>query len=184
MQLLIVRHADAGDAGDWARAGNADHLRPLSAKGRKQMAAVAEALRGLVPECARIVSSPYVRALETAEFLRDAYRLGPAETTRTLEPSESPEQFADWLREHPASGVTGVTGHEPHLSTFVTWLLAGSRESRVRVRKAAACLVTLDDAVRAGESELQWLMGPDQLAALSSVGRGGPGRDRAPRSSR
>lgn len=169
MQLLIVRHADAGDAEEWARStGRPDSERQLSAKGEQQMGDVAKALVSLVPECARVVSSPYVRARETALYLTEAYGLDDAITTETLEPEAAPEQFADWLTQHPAraKAVTAVTGHEPHLSTFITWLVAGTRDSRVRMKKAGACLLRVDD-VRAGEAELLWLLTPDQMKAMA-----------------
>jgi phosphohistidine phosphatase len=167
MQLLVVRHADAGDQREFAKTGKADDQRPLSTKGHRQMTEVSEALVKLVPEITRVVSSPYVRAVQTAGYVRSAYSVDKEITTEKLEPDVAPEQFAEWLRDHPMRGVTVIVGHEPQLSTFVTWLLAGSRDSRVHMRKAGACLLRLDDKIRAGESELEWLMGPDQLGALA-----------------
>ena len=168
MQLLVVRHADAGDKREFAQqTGKPDDQRPLSTKGHQQMVAVADALVKIVPECTRVVSSPYVRATQTAGYVRAAYGIEKEITTEMLEPDVSPEQTAEWLRDNPARGVTAIVGHEPHLSTFVTWLLAGSRDSRVNMRKAGACLLRLDDKVRAGESELQWFLSPDQLAAIA-----------------
>src|SRR5256885_7089927 len=102
MQLLVVRHADAGDQREFAQqTGKPDDQRPLSTKGHQQMTAVAEALLALVPECTRVVSSPYVRAVQTADYVRSAYDIEKEITTEMLEPDATPEQCADWLRAHP-----------------------------------------------------------------------------------
>ena len=64
MTLLLIRHASAGDADDWQ---GDDRLRPLDAKGRRQ----AEALVALLAEfdLNRVVSSPYLRCVQTVEPL-------------------------------------------------------------------------------------------------------------------
>ena len=70
MTLLLVRHASAGDANDWQ---GDDRLRPLDAKGRRQ----AEALILLLAEfdLDRVVSSPYLRCVQTVEPLARAREL-------------------------------------------------------------------------------------------------------------
>jgi phosphohistidine phosphatase SixA len=61
---VLVRHASAGDRDDWA---GDDRLRPLDARGRRQANELAELLAGL--GLRRVVSSPYVRCVETVEPL-------------------------------------------------------------------------------------------------------------------
>jgi len=67
---VLVRHASAGKRADW---GRDDRLRPLDARGRRQAAALVELLR--VVAVRRVVSSPYVRCLETVEPLAAALGL-------------------------------------------------------------------------------------------------------------
>jgi 8-oxo-dGTP diphosphatase len=69
MSVILLRHAWAGEKGDW---GGDDALRPLDERGRRQ-ALVLRALsrRGI----SRIVSSPYVRCVETIEPLAHALQL-------------------------------------------------------------------------------------------------------------
>jgi 8-oxo-dGTP diphosphatase len=62
MTIFVVRHAKAGQRDAW---DDADELRPLSGKGRKQADALAERFLALHPT--RLVSSPYVRCRETLE---------------------------------------------------------------------------------------------------------------------
>jgi len=67
---VLVRHASAGDRHGWA---GDDRLRPLDARGRRQAAQLVELLRPL--DMRRVVSSPYVRCVETVEPLAAALGL-------------------------------------------------------------------------------------------------------------
>src|SRR4051812_9381486 len=101
MKLVIVRHADAGDADEFAKkTGKPDALRPLTDKGRKQTKDIADGLRSLVPSCDLIASSPYTRAQEPAEILIGAYKQRATETTGVLEPSAAPADLEEWIKDH------------------------------------------------------------------------------------
>ena len=166
MELLIVRHADAGDREEFAKTGQPDHLRPLTKKGQKQMRVAAAALVQLVPRASIIVTSPYVRAVETQRIVSEAYGNTPrVETSDTLEPERPPADFAKWLRAQDAAVVIAV-GHEPQLSTAASWFM-GLGESRVELKKAGACLLEFDDQPMKGAGTLRWLMTSRQLKALS-----------------
>lgn len=163
MKLLIVRHADAGDAAEFAKTGQSDDRRPLSEKGRKQMTDAAEGLKELVPSADLLVTSPYVRAVQTAEIVSAAYGTLVQETTRTLEPEVAPGEFEAWLRERGDHEVVIAVGHEPHLSTLATYLMCGSDDSRIEMKKGGACLLVFDKRVKRASGTLRWLMGPKQL---------------------
>ena len=168
MQLLIVRHADAGDAEEFSKTGKPDSERPLSAKGRKQIRVAAKALVDLVPDVAVIVTSPYVRAVETHDALRAAYGKGvESATTETLEPERPPDAFARWLRDRAETEVIAAVGHEPHLGTLVTWLMTGSEDSRVQLKKGGACLLEFEDDPKKGNAMLRWLLTPRELDAIA-----------------
>ncbi len=61
---ILVRHASAGSRHRWA---DDDRLRPLDDRGRRQAAEIAVALGGL--DLRRVVSSPYLRCIQTVEPL-------------------------------------------------------------------------------------------------------------------
>jgi len=67
MDLLVIRHAIAGDRAEWAKTGRPDQERPITNEGRERMAVNAQALRRLVPELDLLATSPFVRAVETAD---------------------------------------------------------------------------------------------------------------------
>jgi phosphohistidine phosphatase SixA len=75
-RVLLIRHAEAGDRDRWA---GDDRLRPLTRRGRRQARALVEQL-GAYP-VARILSSPYVRCVQSVEPLGEARGL-------TVEPTE------------------------------------------------------------------------------------------------
>ena len=64
--MLLIRHAQAGSRKDWS---GDDRQRPLNAKGERQAAALVRRLRLWRPS--RILSSPYVRCLQTVQALAD-----------------------------------------------------------------------------------------------------------------
>lgn len=167
MRLVIIRHADAGDRDDWERTGRPDAERPLSPRGVEQMRGAAKGLVALVRAIDLIVTSPYTRAVQTAEIVRDAYggnvRL---ETSSTLEPDEHPESLAEWLRKRGDAENVAVVGHEPHLGILATWLIAGSDDSHIDMKKGGACCIEFKKAPRKGDGALRWFMGPKQLARL------------------
>jgi phosphohistidine phosphatase SixA len=70
VRAVLVRHAAAGDRD---RFDGDDRLRPLTARGRRQAGALVETLTGL--EVDRILSSPYLRCVETVEPLAEALGL-------------------------------------------------------------------------------------------------------------
>ena len=78
MTSVLLRHASAGHRDDWP---GADRLRPLDARGRLQAAALVEILSPL--DVRRVLSSPYVRCIETVQPLAAALDL-PVELDRRL----------------------------------------------------------------------------------------------------
>jgi 8-oxo-(d)GTP phosphatase len=76
--VRVVRHAKAKNRVEWTEP---DELRPLTKRGRRQAAGLAERLRGERPE--RLVSSPYLRCVQTLDELARALDL-PIETTELL----------------------------------------------------------------------------------------------------
>jgi phosphohistidine phosphatase len=164
MRLIIIRHADAGDAEEWARTGNPDSQRPLSEKGREQFQRAAPGLMRLVPRVDLIASSPYTRALQTAELLPDGFAERSARAvTDSLVPDAPLADFVQWLRAQGSAEIVAAVGHEPHLSTMATWLIAGVEESRLKLKKGGACLISFDKRPAGKKGTLHWLATPGQL---------------------
>jgi phosphohistidine phosphatase len=167
MELIIVRHAIATERGDAAYANDDD--RPLTPDGIHKFRAAARGLKALGVRLDRIVSSPLVRARQTAEILRDTVASDlDLDFSKHLAPGGD---YAALIREVAALGVerVAVVGHEPHLSGFAShMLLAGAGRASILLKKGAAALVSFDGPAAAGAGTLEWLLQP---SALRDVGR-------------
>jgi phosphohistidine phosphatase len=171
MNLLVIRHAIAEDREVFAASGRSDDQRPLTEAGRSKMRRAAEGLRLTCPRVAVLASSPLLRARETAEIVAPALRVTRVEIVEALRPDRAFEELTDWLRGRVAPNgediAAAVVGHEPHLSGLVTWLMTGSSESRIELKKGGACLLEFDRAPAAGAAILRWALTPSQLRGLA-----------------
>lgn len=112
MELTLVRHAIAEDGPD-------DAARPLSKKGRKRFEQSVKTLGALGFGFERVLHSPKRRAVETAELLRPLCK-GELQATPLLAREPGVELWALLEGERVA-----VVGHEPHLSSLLSWLVTG-----------------------------------------------------------
>ena len=165
-QLLVVRHANALDAAEWARNHPDDAGRPLTSEGKKKMKRVAQALRTLVPDIQLLAASPFTRAVETAEILAAAYDGLEPVVVPVLAPAQSPEDVTRWLVGERRHETVAIVGHEPGLGRVASWLLARSERSFIEIKKGAALLLAFPDAVDAAAATLLWSLTPAQLRAL------------------
>ncbi|MEP6690010.1 MAG: histidine phosphatase family protein [Gemmatimonadaceae bacterium] len=168
ISLLVVRHAIAVDADVYARDHNDDDLRPLTKDGRERMDRAARGLARIAPPIVTLASSSLVRAVQTADIL--APHFAPAERVQTdaLAPGEKPAKLLQWLRARRPSGAVAIVGHESHLGSLVSWLLASSDTPFVELKKGGACLVEFPGDLRAGSAMLRWVLTPAQLRRLGA----------------
>lgn len=102
-QVNLVRHAAAGDRAEWK---GDDRKRPLTDKGRRQAVAIADRLERRM--ATGILSSPYIRCIETGEPL--AGRLGLAvEKTAFLEEGSDGSGFFGYVAERPGEELVMVS---------------------------------------------------------------------------
>jgi phosphohistidine phosphatase len=116
-----------------------------------------------------LVSSPYLRARQTADIVAQA--LGLAEGPRLsplLAPDGNPRDLIEELRgDRSAAQHVVLVGHEPYLSRLISTLLTGHQNLPVAMKKGGLC--TLDiDKLRFGRcARLAWLLTPRQLRRLA-----------------
>ena len=167
MKLLVIRHAIAMDSEEFADTGETDDRRPLTNYGAKRMRKNAKGLRTLIDRIDRFATSPLTRAIETAEIISEVFSIDQAELCAALVPRMALEEFEEWARERTDTDVLAIVGHEPHLSVLVTWLMTGSQESRIQLKKGGACLLEFESAPRRNSATLLWLLTPRQLRDLA-----------------
>jgi phosphohistidine phosphatase len=157
MILYFLRHGLAEERENW---GEEDSLRPLTDKGVKQMIQSAEAINDLVPDIDLILTSPYLRARQTAEIV--AKRLGLKDIFRDdtrLAPGFDVIQLSMILKEHVGSKALLFVGHEPDFSQVVSDVIGGGQ---IVVKKGGLVrldLITLDPP----KGWLIWLIPPRAL---------------------
>jgi phosphohistidine phosphatase len=158
LELYLVRHADAGDSSLWA---GDDAERPLSKKGRRQVKALARTLKDLDLRVDAVISSPLLRAAQTAKPIAKATGVGLL-TDERLGYGFGRKELAAIVAELDAGTRRVVlVGHDPGF-TEVASLLAGSHLSMSK--GALARFDLADRAVDAGAGELRWLLPPDAIA--------------------
>jgi phosphohistidine phosphatase len=166
LKLILVRHAQAGDAAEFARSGQPDNLRPLTDQGVTRMREAVQGLASLLSGPMNLVSSPYVRARQTAEILAEMLPTGPIRTCDQLVPEAHPSALVGGLFQEQPEGLLILVGHEPHLSRLAGWLMSGRPDSLVRMKKGGVCALQLSGPPRAGCAMLHWLLTQRQLRRL------------------
>ena len=163
MEICLVRHAIAVERGT---AGyDDDATRPLTARGRARMEEAAQGLKRIfVPDV--VVTSPLLRAKETAAILVKAYGLQKSRTCDALATGDNPALLAE-LDDIDMDRVM-LVGHEPHMSGTLSWLLtADDGLVATLFRKGAAAMVSAGGPPRPGACTLEWLLQPGTLRALA-----------------
>ena len=152
----MFRHGIAEDA----EPGRPDADRALTDEGRKKIAEVVKAARraGLQPSL--IISSPYLRAIQTARVtVEDLGYKGEVVRTEALVPHGSPEAVWSELRGYRAESAILLAGHEPLLSRLVAYLLAAPG-LRVEMKKAAMVRIDVESFGPAPHGTLRWMITP------------------------
>ena len=155
LRLHLLRHAHAGDALEWE---GDDALRPLTTKGRGQSQRLGRFLEqhGVRPDV--IVSSPKVRALQTAEIVAKELGMSVRSDARLAEAFGKRELW-DLLDELGAREPM-LVGHDPDFSGLLGYLIDGAG---IEMKKAALATVDLPTKLGDGDATLRWLLPPDLL---------------------
>jgi phosphohistidine phosphatase len=158
MELYLIRHADAVALGE--QGINEDADRPLSDEGESQTRALARALTGRGVHLDAVVSSPLLRARETAEGLRQVWPSPLPETSLTdeLAPGGKRRKLVKLLRDLGVDSVA-LVGHQPELGQLVGWLI-GSKKAQIDMAKAGVAHIACPDGPGKGKGVLLTLITP------------------------
>ena len=155
MLLHLLRHADAGDPQAWQ---GPDSIRPLSAKGRRQSKRLGDHLSATGFKTDVIVTSPKIRAEQTADIVGE--RLGVAVTVddRLADPLDV-DIVDDLLTDAGDPERIVLVGHDPDFSDLLSTLCGPQLE----MKKGALARIEVERPLRAGRGALRWLIPPDAL---------------------
>lgn len=166
MNLYIVRHAIAVEPG--TPGYEDDSQRPLTDVGRKKMKKIAKGIRQFDVELDAILTSPYVRARDTATILAKEY--GMKDRVAFSDNLISPGDFEKLIQEIQASynvDNLALVGHEPMLSQLISWLTTGNKDTKITLKKGGVAYLLAENLYRDHRATLEWLLTPGLMVELS-----------------
>lgn len=159
MEIYLLRHGISEDP----RPGKSDYDRALTPKGVKRLGELFDRIKDAGIHPSRILSSPLVRAVETAKIAASSLRHEePVITTDTLVPGGRPEKVWDEIRIHADASQLLLVGHEPLMSSIYAHLL-GAPQLMVHVRKGSLGRIDMDGLGTQPHGILRWLITADLL---------------------
>ena len=161
MRLLIVRHAIAAPHGT---PGVADNDRPLTPEGDLKFRQAAKGLARILDRPEALLTSPWLRARQTAAIAASAWG-GPEPKETPALASGSFDAQAEVLDRYPEDTTVAIFGHEPWVSELLARLLGTSDGERLTFKKGGAALVEVAGKLAEGGA-LVWYLPPKLLRKL------------------
>jgi phosphohistidine phosphatase len=170
LKLYLIRHGLAGEYGSYFD----DRVRPLTLEGQQKTHKVAKKLLNLGLKFDLILSSPLLRAKETAEILQQVGLSSQLETSKLLSPEGDLSSWLEWLnqwmtkssdcsRDKLGQRTLALVGHEPNLSNWAETLLWGKAENKFILKKAGIIGLILPEQSPIGNSQVFWVTNPKLL---------------------
>jgi phosphohistidine phosphatase len=167
--LYLVRHAEAENIGSGGVTRDFD--RPLTAHGRNQARALAQAFARHLLVVDAVAASPLVRAYQTAvEFLSIlAPGIRPITCDELAIDKLKPPRLSDFLAHLSPRGertpsreykAVAAIGHMPDLGAYLEWLI-GAASGTIHMAKAGAACVRFENGPAKASGELLWLITPE-----------------------
>lgn len=160
MRCYFLRHGTAVEAAEWS---GSDFDRPLTREGQERMKRAAKGIAALRLEIDVILTSPRVRARQTASIVAQRLKAGDrlVEDAR-LAGDFGPRELAAMLGEHADAGAVMLVGHEPGMSRTIGAVVGGAN---IEFKTGSlACVSVPNPALVVGD--LIWLV-PAKILALA-----------------
>ncbi len=160
MKIYLVRHGIAYEPG--GPGYEDDTQRPLTDKGREKVDKVAHVLKRLGVKPDVVLSSPYLRARQTAEILAKAlkYKKDKIRLSERLVPAGEPgSAIAEIIEKYLVEELL-IVGHEPSISQLVSTLTTSQADLFVNIKCGSVCCLSADDFRIERKATLEWLLTP------------------------
>ncbi|MEO1131703.1 MAG: phosphohistidine phosphatase SixA [Cyanobacteria bacterium J06639_1] len=164
MRVDFVRHGIAEER----MPGRPDRDRALTGKGRAKTAAIASQLHRWGWQWDAILSSPLVRARQTAQILQTAELAREVEPFEALAPGGEFAELVQWHRGRPDVSSVALVGHQPDLSCWIELAVWGQASGKIQLKKAGIGRVDFaGGSVRLGRGMLIEVLSPKTMLANS-----------------
>lgn len=159
LELYLIRHGIAAERGsDYPD----DSKRPLTSAGIARLRKEAKALAALDVDFDLIISSPLVRAKQTAEVFAQTMSSRPTVTlSDSLAPAGTPASVFQELAKHMRKARIALVGHEPNIGELAARLI-GARTA-IEFKKGAICRIDFEVFPPKGTGQLRWFVPPKLL---------------------
>ena len=167
MNLYLMRHGIAVAADQPGT--QSDSERPLTPKGIKRMRRAARGLRRLGISFDVILTSPLVRARQTAEIVAESLGLeAQLEEISELAPESSVDHLISGLTRFQDKEHLLLVGHNPLLTHASSFLITGKKETsfEIELKKGGLCCIEIDGLPPGTPGTLHWFLTPKQLRQL------------------
>lgn len=160
MKLYLVRHGVAVDRLDSGIKSDAE--RTLTHEGQEEVELVARGLKKSGVKLDLLVSSPLVRANQTADIFAEIFKV-ELKICRALAPGGDAAELFDFLKNQKAEAIA-LFGHEPDMSELACRLLGA--DFNIPFKKAGVCRIDLSQMPPRSAGVLKWFMPPRLSRAL------------------
>lgn len=160
MLLYFLRHADAIESPYFQ-----DAERPLSELGKRQAHTAAQFFKLTRKSVELVLSSPMIRARETADILQRSLNSHPTLSTDALLSGTEVRSLVDEINAHECESML-LVGHEPQLSSTISFLTGGDEHFRVEMKKASLACVETKFPAKKGGAVLAWLLNVTQMELM------------------
>jgi phosphohistidine phosphatase len=155
MNIYLIRHGDS----EGISKGLKDSERKLTPDGVLKIRNASLFWKNIIPEFEYIISSPYLRALQTAKIIATVYNFKKEIfIDKSLGCGSETESLIEIFNSFQ-SGEIALVGHQPDLSNHLSRLISGSGAS-VEFKKGAIAKISFNNKVREGKGVLEFLVPP------------------------
>ncbi|MFP4008195.1 MAG: phosphohistidine phosphatase SixA [Spirulinaceae cyanobacterium] len=156
MKLYLIRHGIAAERGTYQN----DEERPLVPLGFEKTQAVASRWQEIKLNFDLILTSPLIRARQTAEILQTAGLTSQIQEFSPLAPGGEIQQWLEWCDKNRYSNLA-LVGHQPDLGNWAEMLVWGSCQAKLILKKAGTIgLKVPEGQISLGCCEMFLLTGP------------------------
>lgn len=160
INLYLIRHGIAADRTQYTH----DEERPLTKEGINKTRRIAKRLGELGLNFDLILTSPLIRAYQTAEILQESGLSHQVEVSPHLAPDGTLSDWLNWLKTWSGGTELAIVGHEPNLSEWAETLIGGQTLHSLILKKAGMIGLNLPEGDSPiGKSQLFWLTAPKYL---------------------
>jgi phosphohistidine phosphatase len=169
MELYLIRHGLAQPLGQ--KNDFSDEKRALTSQGRDRMREIVRGLHRLGVALDLIMSSPLVRAVETASIVAEGLGMDEKliELTSNLSPGSSADELLAEIKQRKRTESLALVGHEPDLGLLVARIISSNGDCRMSIplKKGGVCCIQVRQTVPTFRGSLTWLLTPKPLRLLA-----------------